>query len=392
MVRNWMFPGVCVLLAGCTGPQAPQRSASGWQRDTLRYARSFELWHQGDDRLLIVFGHGGTGDTVAVIHRSTDTSFAELPFEAMRFPAPLDRLALLSTTHLPYLRALGREGTIAGMVLPEEVRDSTLRAALASDSVKGLGTAEMLDRERIIALRPDAVLTYPFGVQGNASLRTAGLRVVEVAEYLEEHPLGRAEWLRFFGVLTGAEARADSVFDGIVERYKAVVAEAALDSVRPLVFFGSQWNGQWSAPPGNSYMARLIADAGGRYVFADRMANGNIDIDMETLLVTLGAVDNWGMIAQVEGDVYPRHLTNNDPRLMGLDVVKDFHLFCGNTRTADLFGQALLEPDRVLRDLRYCIGDGWRWKPWEEDHPYFRPVRPEPLEVPPDQGGELQDQ
>lgn len=151
-----------LALAGCTGPKAPEGLVTGWQRQPLQYASAFELWRNADDRLLIVFGHGGTADTAAVIHRSLDTAFAALPFKAMRLSAPLQRLALLSTTHVPYLVAIGREGTIAGTVLPDEVRDSTLRAAVAEGRVQGLGTAELLDREQLIALRPDAVLGYPF--------------------------------------------------------------------------------------------------------------------------------------------------------------------------------------------------------------------------------------
>jgi iron complex transport system substrate-binding protein len=295
---------------------------------------------------------------------------------------PAGRLAVLSTTHVPFLAEVGAREAIVGIAFPEEVRDSLLRVSIAAGRVKGLGSSEALDRETLIALRPDAVLAYPFGAQGNATLTAAGLTVVQVSEYLEEHPLGRAEWIRFFGVLTGHEREADSLFTAIEQRYLAQVALASTDTVHPVIFFGSQWNGQWSVPPGNSYMARLIADAGGRYAFAHRTAPGNIDLDMETLLTTLDTVDNWGMIAAVEGFMFPRHLTNNDPRLLRLKVVERFHFFGGNTSTADLFGQALLEPDQVLRDLRYCFGDAYRWKPWEEDHPYFSPLRPEPVTLP----------
>jgi iron complex transport system substrate-binding protein len=371
-----------LALAGCSGPPAPVAFRALWVQEPMRYATSFQIWHHGDDRLLIVFGHGGMTDTVSVIHCSDDTAFAQLPFKAIQVNRRLDRLALLSTTHVPFLTAIGEVVSIVGTVLPQDVMDSTFRKAWADGRVQGLGGSGTLDRERLISLRPDAVLAYPYGAQGNATLRDAGLRVVQVSEDLEEHPLGRAEWIRFFGGLTGHQREADSLFAGIMQRYEAQAALAAQDSVHPVVFFGSQWNGQWSVPPGNSYMARLIADAGGRYVFADRTASGNIDLDMETLVATVSKVDNWGMIAQVEGHAFPRHVTNNDPRLMQLDVVKDDHLFCGNTRTADLFGQALLEPDQVLRDLRYCIGDAWRWKPWEEDHRYFLPLRPEPVSIP----------
>jgi ABC-type hemin transport system substrate-binding protein len=381
---RWLLPlvGSLMLLAGCGRRNDSGATGAGWVRDTLRYARSFTIWRNGEERLLLVHGHGGVGDTAGAYHLAPDGRWSATPFKADRMGMPLRRLATLSSTHVPFITALDARDALVGVAFPDAVRDQVLARAIAEGRLKGLGTTEVLDRETLIALRPDAVLGYPFGGGAQATLGGAGLAVVQVCEYLEQHPLGRAEWIRFFGVLTGLERMADSLFDAIAARYEATAAMAAADTVHPVVFFGSQWNGQWSVPPGNSYMARLIEDAGGRYAFAHRSAPGNIDIDMETLLATLDTVDNWGMITAQEGEVYPRHLTRNDPRLVGLGVVKEFHLFAGNTRTADLFGQALLEPDQVLRDLRYCFGDGWRQRPWEEDHPYFRPLRPEAVSIP----------
>ncbi|MBL0034381.1 MAG: ABC transporter substrate-binding protein [Flavobacteriales bacterium] len=379
---RWSLAVFPLLLLACSPPTPKTTDLQGWTKVPLRYATFFELWSKGSERLVLVHGHGGVADTAGVYHLSPNGAFAGTPFTALRLSLPVDRIALLSTTHVPYLAAVGARSTMVATAFAGEVRDSVVQAALKAGEVKDLGSSEALDRETLIALRPDVVLVYPFSGQGATALKGAGLSVVQVSEYLEEHPLGRAEWLRFFGVLTGHEREADSLFTGIAERYEALAVLAEQDSLRPTVFFGSQWNGQWSVPPGNSYMARLIADAGGRYVFADRTASGNIDLDMETLLSTLDTVDNWGMIAAVDGYMFPRHITNNDPRFTRLKVVQQFHFFGGNTRTADLFGQALLEPDRVLRDLRYCFGDAYRWKPWEDDHPYFTPLRPEPVSMP----------
>ena len=98
-------------------------------------------------------------------------------------------------------------------------------------------------------------------------MQVLNTKVVPVTEYLEVHPLGRAEWLRFFGVLFGVERKADSLYSTIAERYTRVVV--ADTSNRPTVVFGSYWQGQWFVPSGNSYMARLIAGElgyGGRLV------------------------------------------------------------------------------------------------------------------------------
>ena len=352
---RWWLAVLPLLLLACAPPTSKTTDLQGWAKVPLRYATSFELWVKGSERLVLVHGHGGIPDTAGVYHLSPSSAFAATPFTAQRLSLPAKRIALLSTTHVPFLAAVGARNTMVATAIAVEVRDTVVQAALRSGQIKDLGSSEALDRETLIALRPDVVLVYPFSGQGATALKGAGLSVVQVSEYLEEHPLGRAEWLRFFGVLTGHEREADSLFTGIADRYEALAARAEMYSVRPTVFFGSQWNGQWSVPPGNSYMARLIADAGGRYVFADRTASGNIELDTETLIATLSKVDVWGMIGYVDGEPNEKAFTNGDDRLANIRAVKQRQLFIGNSRTADLFGKALLEPDLILAELRQLI-------------------------------------
>ena len=181
-----------------------------------------------------------------------------------------------------------------------------------------------------------------------------GIPTIEVSEYLEEHPLGRAEWLRFFGVLFGEERLADSLFAGIRERYEAIRVDSAI-AERPTVLFGSVWNGQWWVPPGNSYMARLIEDAGGRYVFADQKGDGNVAVDMETMITVGKEADVWGMVAQLDPFVTDLDFTHGDPRLAGFKCMKDQRLFVGNTTVSDIFGTALIDPDGMLRDMKAVL-------------------------------------
>ncbi|MGV3637881.1 MAG: ABC transporter substrate-binding protein, partial [Flavobacteriales bacterium] len=176
---------------------------------------------------------------------------------------------------------------------------------------------------------------------------------VNVTEYLEEHPLGRAEWLRFFGMLLGCEDRADSLFAAVAHRYTFLRGTRQHLPGEPTVLFGSHWEGRWFVPPGNSYMATLIHDAGGRYVYADSVAQGNIALPLERLLIQGDTVDHLGVLLAHAGPVAPAVLAGGDPRVQALRSLRRGAFF-GNSATSDLFGQALLEPDVVLRDLR-CI-------------------------------------
>ncbi len=348
-IGRTFFP-ILSLAVSCTLPQDPERTQwSQWQQVPNVYADRFEVWKKDAQRLVLVFGHGGRQDTVGRYWLNLDGAVEYPPVEAISFSSTLDRVALSSTTHVPFVTAIGRTNAVLACAHLDQVRDSVLLRSIRSGSVKEIAMGDGLDRESLLALKPDAVFAYPFGKSEGDQLSKLGIPVIEVSEYLEEHALGRAEWLRFFGVILGEERKADSLFAGIRMRYEAIRVDSSA-SDRPTVLFGSVWNGQWWVPPGNSYMARLIEDAGGRYVFADRKGDGNIAIDMETM-VTVGAkADYWGMIANRQDSVVLSDFTGNDDRLGPFASIPR-GLFIGNSAKADLFGQALIEPDRELMDL-----------------------------------------
>lgn len=261
---------------------------------------------------------------------------------------PLERLALASTTHVPYLAALDRLSKVVGAAHMDRMLQAPLRNQLRRQAVD-LGTAEGIDREQLIALRPDALLDYPFGrTEQGAQL---DILRIEITEYLEPHPLGRAEWLRFFGVLLDREAEADSLFAGIQERYMGL--RSSQSEERPLVFFGSAWQGQWFVPPAQSYMGTLIRDAGAQLVFDEPTGNENVAMDLESVLHACAEADHFGMVIAYEGKVDAAMLAGGDQRILSLKALGQGG-FYGNSATSDLFGEALLEPDVVLRDL-LCI-------------------------------------
>ena len=300
--------------------------------------------------MVLVFGHGGEPDTAGT-YWLTSGGTDSPPVHATKLGKGLGSVAIGSTTHVPYISALGHVNAITACAHMDQVRDPLFKERLSMGAVKEIATGDGLDREALLGLKPEALFGYPFGRGESGALERLGIPTIEISEYLEEHPLGRAEWLRFFGVLFGEERKADSLFAGIRDRYEALrVDSAAID--RPTVLFGSVWDGQWWVPPGNSYMARLIEDAGGRYVFADRKGDGNIAMDMERMIQIGATADSWGMITDTPGrtgDIF----TGGDQRIESFKSVKNSELFVGITSESDLFGKALIEPDVLLRDLNF---------------------------------------
>lgn len=349
---HWMMgPLLVALVWGCGRTAKSTGSWQEWRRVPNAYATRFQVWQHDDARLVLVFGHGGERDTVGAYVIGTSPESA--PTGCRSLGSGPAHVALTSTTHVPYVVALGEVGRVVACAHKDQVRNERFRAV--ADGMREFATGDGIDREALVAAHPDALFGYPFGASGGTVDRL-GIPTVEVSEYLEEHPLGRAEWLRFFGALLGKERVADSLFARIKERYETQRIDSSRSIERPTVLFGSVWNGQWWVPPGNSYMARLIEDAGGRYVFADRKGDGNIAVDMETMITTGGKADYWGMIADVQHEPSVNDFTNGDERLEAFTSVKGYQLFLANTATEDLFGQALIEPDVMLSCMQQAIG------------------------------------
>lgn len=351
-----MFVGLA--LVGC-GPQGSEERR--WQGIEARpaTAQHFTVFATTEGHRLLVFGDSAHTDTIG----------------DMVVPhGGLERIAVLSTTHLPYLSTLGTADHVVAAAHLEQVRDGATKERRAAGQVVEIGTADGVDREALITASPDVLLGYPFGRSGSDTV-VAGVPLLMIAEYLEPHPLGRAEWLKFFGVLVGKADLADSLYTGIAQRYDAAKSNVS-GNQRPKVLFGSYWNGQWWVPPGNSYMAQFIEDAGGDYLFSDRRGKENIAVDMETMIALGEQVDAWGIITSSDLEIGYPDFHHGDGRVEHIKAFGTHRLFYANSAVSDLFGKAVLEPDIVLNDLVYCLTAEPSRYPAEGTNPYFNPLAP----------------
>lgn len=346
-MKAWACIVACALMA-CTQRPAAHEALEGWSRRGEHQAEHFQVWSRGEERLVIVLGAAGAQDTAGRYQLAPDGRFTDLPWRTVRLRTPV-RVALTSTTHAPFLSALGRGDAVVACAHLDQVRDTAVLARIRAGAVREIGTGDGIDREQLLALHADAIFGYPFG-RDDRMLERSGAPMVEVCEYLEEHPLGRAEWVRFFGTLFHEEGRADSLFARIADRYEEARRSMPAGR-RPTVFFGSSWRGEWSVPSGNSYMARLITDAGGDYLFADRESDGNLTLGLETVMQQGARAGHWGRILAQATPVTAADIAGGDARIEALPAFTQRRCFYGNSMESDLFGAALLEPDVMLMDL-----------------------------------------
>lgn len=275
-------------------------------------------------------------------------------FDGQVIEGDAKRIVTMSSTHVAMLDALGEADRVAGVSGKQYISSENILRR--TDSVGDVGFEGNVNYELLASLEPDIVLLY--GVNGASSmegkLRELGIPYMYIGDYVEESPLGKAEWLVAVSEIIGRRERGERIFREIPARYEAVrkkVADAGLPS--PSVMINTPYNDSWFMPSTQSYMVRLISDAGGDYLYDKNTGTTSEAIDMEEAFLLASKADVWlnpGM-AQSLADV-----RSMAPKFTDTPVMKNGAVYNNNRRVTaaggnDFYESAVVAPDAVLRDL-----------------------------------------
>lgn len=220
---------------------------------------------------------------------------AEGTFDAV-IEVPVSRVVTMSTTYLPTLTELGLQDALIGVDEFDFVYNEDVRAQIEAGELVEVGGGSMVNVEQVLDLDPDLVLTYGLGspdFDAHPVLIEAGIPVALNGDFNETTPLGRAEWVKFIAAFFNQEGEANALFDEVSGSYEALVALTADVESRPLVMVNAMFGDTWYASGGDSYMARLIEDAGGEYVWADSNSTGGVAFSFESVLDVAQNADVW---------------------------------------------------------------------------------------------------
>ena len=277
--------------------------------------------------------------------------------ETQTIRIPVRRMICMSTTHIAMMRALGADSLIAGISGSSLIYDSVVLEGLRRGTIRDVGYEGSLNKELVISLEPDLLMAY--GVAdpstGNTSrLYETGVKVFYNADYLEEHPLSRCEWIRLFGLLTGREQRADSIFIRVSGAYREL-ADKVRNGItsRPDVLLGAPWEDVWYVSPSDSYIGRLIEDAGGHYIYSDMTGPNSVPFSVESVFRRAAEAELWinpGAAENLAG------IAAADPRLASLPLFSEGKVWNNRRRVTeeggnDYWESAVVRPDLLLSDL-----------------------------------------
>jgi iron complex transport system substrate-binding protein len=270
---------------------------------------------------------------------------------------PIAKVILTSTTQIPHLDLLGMNDRLIGFPQTDLISSKTSRMLIDAGKVQDLGAGPSANPELIIELDPDWIMISTLGddLRYLDLLKTAEIPAVINGEYVEQHPLGRAEWIKFTGILLGEFEKASEVFAQVEQNYlEAAALTGQIPEVgRPTVLSGVMYQDIWYAPGSESWGAQILKNAGGKYVFEDQSGTGSLQLNYEFVIDNAMDADFWIGSADF---ISLAEIGRVEPRYQAIKAYQNGNVFTytlkkGETGGLEYFELGYMRPDLILKDL-----------------------------------------
>lgn len=366
-MRKDLFAFLIIIIGVFTSCNHSQTRLEARGGDTVRfeYARHLKIvkyqgysiatltdpWKQG--KILHTYAlvpKGKAGDEVCKAFSSDNNQ------EVTIVRTPITRSVVFTTVHCALLYDLKAESAIKGVCDLQyiSIPDIQQRAKLPiSDAhhVVDCGNSMSSNVEKIIDLKPEVIMVSPFENSGGyGKLDKLHIPLIEMADYMEESSLGRAEWMKFYGMLFGREKAADSLFNEVKSNYERLMQKAQTAKQTRSVFTERMMGNVWYVPGGRSVIGGLLQDARSRYVFANDTHSGSVALSFESVLDRAGKADIW-LFKYNEHPSTLQELLKENAGYGEFKAVKTHQVFACDCTHRPYYEEVSFHPDRLLSDV-----------------------------------------
>jgi len=323
-------------------------------KSTIKYAKGFNIINDhGTKKLIIKNAYQNSKEITEYIIKNkidkTSTSKNTLL-------TPIDKIVVTSTTHIPMVELLNEETSIVGFPYSKYVSSEKTRKLIDAGKITEIGKESSLNTEILLNLQPELVVGYSVSSADKSltTIQQAGINVIYNGDWLEETPLGRAEWIKFFGVLFDKEQQADSIFKVIEANYIAAKNIALKSTKKATVLSGAIMSKDiWNLPAGESFVAQFLKDANLNYLWKDSKGKGSLSLSFESIFDKGQNAEFW---------ISPGYFSSKDQLLQSnhiyaeFDAFKNDKIYTSSTKKGKTGGIIYYElaptrPDLVLKDL-----------------------------------------
>lgn len=355
MKKLFSILSIAVSLISCGGKFTPATNDEG---DTLvfKYARMIHVvQHEGYTDVTI----DNPWKEGRVLHRyrlvpsaatQSQPTVKDDGFTLVR--VPLQRSVVFTSVHAALLQQLGASRQVAGVADLKYMKVPYVREGVARGTIEDCGDGMSPVIEKIIDAEADAILLSPFENSGGyGRLEDINIPLIECAEYMEQSPLARAEWIRFYGLLYDRQRQADSIFAIVDSNYGLLKKVATTSRINPTVLMDKQTGSVWYVPGGRSTIGRMLQDARCNYPYAADEHSGSLALPFESVLEKCGEADVWLFRYDSEQPMTRARLMTEQPGYQQLQPVKTGRLYGCNVMTSMFYEESPFRPDYLLQDF-----------------------------------------
>ena len=345
---------VTVLLLSACGGKSSTASGSA-QGDTipLHYSSNLSLIDYED---CIVAQLRNPWDTAKILHTyvlvdKKQPLPQELP-QGTLVRTPLSKAVIYSSVHCSLLKDFGALNSIGGVCDLKYIKLPEIEEGCRKGTIADVGDGMNPNIEKIIDLHPDAILLSPFENSGGyGRVEKLNVPIIECADYMETSSLGRAEWMRFYGLLFGKKTEADAMFASIERNYKDLQELVKPISFAPSVMCDLKTSSTWYTPGGNSTIAKLYSDAGANYIFREDTHSGSLPYPFEVIFEKGQQTDFWLIRYNQPVDKTYGELEKEFAPYAGFRAFKERNIYGCNTNRVPFYEETPFHPDWLLKDL-----------------------------------------
>ncbi|CCG52888.1 Probable ABC-type iron(III)-transport system, binding protein precursor component [Flavobacterium indicum GPTSA100-9 = DSM 17447] len=352
-IRFLFFSFFCFILFNCKENNSTLENSI--KKNSITHAKSLSI-EEGEDFTVVKVTNPwpNAKETFTYVLRKNKS---KIPSNLSQFPVidvPLKSSIVTSTTIIPFLEQLGVEEKLIGFPHTDYISSEKTRTLIEKGKIANVGQNENLNIEKIIELNPDVLVSFCVD-NVNPTLKNLeknGIKIIIQADWMEQTPLGKAEWIKLYGALFSKEKEANDIFNSIEKNYKKALSIIKNEKKKPSILLGSLYQDQWFVPNGKSWLAYYMKDAKSNYLWQHTEGTGSTPLSFEKVLEVAHAADKW----ITSGFSSLNEMKNANPNYAAFDAFKkgevySFEVKKGKTGGVIYYEQSPSRPDLVLQDF-----------------------------------------
>lgn len=353
---SYAFLLLLIILVSCK-KETVIKKVESTKKTTIKYAKGFDIVEEnGFKKLIIKSAYKGSNEIYEykVYNKSSSKNLNDLDKKIIQ--VPFKEIIVTSTTHIPMVELLEEEKSIVGFPFSKYVSSEKTRQLIDLGKIKEIGKENDLNTEILLDLQPELIVGYSVSSADKSlsTIQKSGINVIYNGDWLEETPLGRAEWIKFFGVLFDKEQLADSIFNGIENNYLEAKKIALKSTKKQTVLSGAIMSKDiWNLPAGDSFVAQFLEDANVNYLWKNTKGKGSLSLSFESVFEKGINADYWiapGYFSSKKqmlssNKLYEKFTTFKEDKIYSPSIKK------GKTGGIIYYELAPTRPDLVLKDI-----------------------------------------